>query len=161
MILLLETTVQLAYFTHCVTVHLSLNDKNTELQIRIKEKSSLPSKQLENWTSAKAPTHFGTEQFHAKLGGKMGNNHVFNQTTFKEHRQCRCLNLIRLHPLRPIKFSHDPRNCPRGLIWKKFSHGHHTVRGLECWSLDFMLPQGERGVSMLFHIWKKLIIPIS
>lgn len=67
MILFLETTVQLAYFTHCVTVHLSLNDKNTEQQIRIKEKSSWPSKPLENWTIANAPTHSGTERLQAKL----------------------------------------------------------------------------------------------
>lgn len=48
MIPFLETAGRLASSTHCVTVHLSLNDKNTEQEIRIKEKSSWPSKPLEN-----------------------------------------------------------------------------------------------------------------
>lgn len=48
MILFLETAGRLASFTHCVTVHLGLNDKNTEQEIRIKEESSWPSEPLEN-----------------------------------------------------------------------------------------------------------------
>lgn len=72
MILFLETAGRLASFTHCVTVHLGLNDKNTEQEIRIKEESSWPSEPLENWTGANTPTVSGMEQFRAKVKRRQG-----------------------------------------------------------------------------------------